>query len=50
MSFYDIYRQESHPTAVLLVEFVEGGNLPPEGRSSVAAEYQDDWLLCQHAG
>lgn len=30
---------------VLPVELVEGGNLPPEGRSGVAAEDQDYWLV-----
>jgi hypothetical protein len=30
---------------VLLVEFIEGGNLPPEGRSGVAAEDEDYGFL-----
>jgi hypothetical protein len=28
---------------VLLRQFVQGGNLPPEGRSSIAAEDQHHW-------
>ena len=34
-----------HFIFVLFVERVEGGNLPPEGRSSVAAEDENDRLL-----
>jgi len=37
--------QECYPAAVLLVELIEGGSLPPEWRSSVAAEHQHDGLL-----
>jgi hypothetical protein len=38
VSFGDVYGQERNPALVLLVELVEGGNLPPKGRSSVAAK------------
>jgi hypothetical protein len=47
MRFYDIHRQESHAVAVLLVKLIEGGNLPPERRSSIAAEDEHDRLLGQ---
>jgi len=40
----DVNHQERDAAAVLLVELIEGGNLPPEGRSSVAAEHENDGL------
>jgi hypothetical protein len=40
MSFKYVYDEKSHLAAVLIVEFVEGGNLPPKWRSRVAAEYE----------
>ena len=44
MGFSDVHDQEINLSLVLIVELVEGGNLPPEGRSSVAAENQHDRL------
>jgi len=44
----DVNDVERRAIFVLLVEFVEGGNLPPEGRSGVAAEDEDDRLLAAH--
>jgi hypothetical protein len=38
MSFGDVYGQKGDTILVLLVELVEGGNLPPKGRSGVTAE------------
>jgi hypothetical protein len=40
MRFRDVHDQESNLLPVLLGELVEGGNLPPERRSSVAAKDQ----------
>jgi len=45
MCFQNVDRQESHLIPVFLVKLVEGGNLPPERRSGVAAKYQNDRLL-----
>jgi len=45
MGFENVDDQERHAALILIVEAVEGGNLPPEGWSGVAAEDQDDWLL-----
>ena len=45
MRLDDVDDQERYLLVVLVIELVEGGNLPPEGRSSVAAEDKDDWLL-----
>jgi len=45
MRLDDIDNQERDLLVVLVIELVEGGNLPPEGRSGVAAEDEDDWLL-----
>jgi hypothetical protein len=50
MSFGDIHHQKGDTILVLLVEFVEGRNLPPEGRSSVAAENQYNRLLLIQGG
>ena len=36
--------------SVLLVKFVEGGNLPPERRSSVASENEDYRLMLRGQG
>jgi hypothetical protein len=38
MGFTDVYDEECDFALVLVVELVEGGNLPPEWRSRVAAE------------
>ncbi len=45
MGFRDIDHKKSHAILVLLVEFVEGRNLPPEWRSGVASENQHYGLL-----
>ncbi len=45
MRFDDVNNQEGDALAVLIIELVEGGNLPPEGRSSVAAEDEHDGLV-----
>jgi hypothetical protein len=39
MRFGNVDNQESDAPAILLVEFIEGRNLPPERRSRIAAEY-----------
>jgi hypothetical protein len=44
MRFGDVDHQERDLLSVLLVELVESGNLPPEGRSSVAAEDEHNRL------
>jgi hypothetical protein len=44
MSFGNIDNQKSDFALVLLVQFVEGRNLPPEWRSSVAAEHHYHWF------
>ena len=41
MRFADINREEGNFALVLIVKLVEGGNLPPKWRSSVAAEDHD---------
>jgi hypothetical protein len=46
----DVNDIERRVILVLLVEFVEGGNLPPERRSSVAAEDEYDGLLAAQEG
>jgi hypothetical protein len=43
--FEDVNRVKRNLLAVLLVEFVEGRNLPPEGRSGIAAKDQYHRLL-----
>ena len=49
MRFRDVDDQERTVAAVLLVKVVEGGILPPERRSRIAAENQHDrWLLVPH--
>jgi len=45
MCFSDVDHEKSHAVPILIVKLVEGGNLPPERRSGVAAENQDDGLL-----
>jgi hypothetical protein len=45
MRLQDIYGIKRHAVTELLVQLVEGGNLPPERRSGIAAEHQNDWLL-----
>lgn len=45
MGFQDVDDQERNTIAILLVKAVQGGNLPPERRSCVAAEDQYDGLL-----
>jgi hypothetical protein len=38
MRFRDVHHQETDLVPILLVKLIESGNLPPEWRSSVAAE------------
>src|ERR1700691_1483544 len=45
MRFANVDNQERDPPAILLVELIEGGNLPPKGRSGVAPEYQNNRLF-----
>ena len=42
VSFLDIDDEEIDLIAVLAVELIESGNLPPEGRSSIATEDEHD--------
>jgi hypothetical protein len=46
----DVNHQKADAVAVLVVELVESGNLPPERRSSVAAEDQGDWFSLSREG
>ena len=41
----DVHHEKRDFASILIVEFVEGRNLPPEGRSSVAAENHHYRLL-----
>jgi hypothetical protein len=45
MGLQDVDDKKRNLLIVLIVEGVEGGNLPPEWRSSIAAKDQDDGLL-----
>ena len=45
MGFGNVNNQEDNAPAILLVKLIKGRNLPPERRSSVAAEYQNYGLL-----
>ena len=45
MRLEDVDGVERDLIFVLIVELVEGRNLPPEGRSGVAAKDEDDWLF-----
>jgi hypothetical protein len=44
MRFVDIDDQESDAIAILLIKFIERGNLPPERRSGIATENKHDRL------
>jgi hypothetical protein len=44
MGFGDIHHQEGNAISILFRELVEGGSLPPEWRSRIAAENQHHWL------
>jgi len=44
MRLGDIHRQERNAILIIVVQLVQGGNLPPIGRSSVAAEDENDGL------
>jgi len=46
MRFKDIDRIEIDLAFVLLRQLIHGGNLPPKGRSSVAAEDEDNGPFC----
>ena len=46
MRFQNVHGIKLHAIFVVIVELVKGGNLPPEGRSGVAAEHQHNRLLC----
>jgi hypothetical protein len=44
MRFRNVNNQECNAPAILFVKLIESGNLPPEWRSRVAAEYQNHRL------
>jgi hypothetical protein len=44
VSLLNIDHEEFRPVLVLPIKLVEGGNLPPEGRSGVTAEDEHDRL------
>ena len=54
MSFKDVDSVEINLVLILLGQFVQGGNLPPKGRSSIAAEDENNRLIapkgCQPHG
>jgi hypothetical protein len=41
MRFKNVDSQEADLASIKIVELVEGRHLPPEGRSGIAAEYED---------
>jgi hypothetical protein len=45
MRLGDVDDEEADLVRILIVELVEGGNLPPKGRSGVAAEDENDGLM-----
>jgi hypothetical protein len=46
MSLQDVDRVEINLALVLLGQFVQGGNLPPKRWSRIAAEDENDGLIC----
>ena len=50
MRFQNVDNQEGDFAVVVVGELVEGGNLPPEGRSSIAAEDEDDGRVSREGG
>jgi len=44
MRFLDVHDIKRHAIPVLLIQLIERGNLPAKGRSSIAAEDQDNGL------
>ena len=50
MGLKDVDRVEIDLSLVLLRKLVQGGNLPPEGRSSVAAEDEHHWPVLPKLG
>ena len=50
MGLEDVDSVEIDLSLVLLRKLVQGGNLPPEGRSSVTAEDEDDWPVFPKLG
>ena len=42
MSFLNVDEEELYLIFVFVIELVKRGNLPPKGRSGIAAEYQHD--------
>jgi hypothetical protein len=43
--FANVNHVERHPIAILLVELIKSGNLPPKGRSRVTAEHEHHGFL-----
>ena len=50
MRLTDVHDEERDVVLVALVHRVESGNLPPERRSGVTAEYEDDRPLATEGG
>jgi hypothetical protein len=47
MRLQDVHDQESDLLVVLIIKPVESGNLPPERRSGITAEYEHHGLMCR---
>ncbi len=50
MGLGNVHHKKCDAILVLIVELVEGGNLPPEWRSGITAENQDRGLLLSDFG
>ena len=49
MSFKDVDGVKVYLAFILIGQFVQGGNLPPKGRSRIAAEDENNGLICPEA-
>jgi hypothetical protein len=50
MRLENVYGVKRDVVAVLFIHRIQGRNLPPERRSSVAAEHEHNWLLLAKLG
>ena len=50
MGFLDVDDVEGRTVLIILVELVEGGNLPPERRSGIAPKDEHDGFLPAEGG
>lgn len=50
MRFLNVNQEELYPILILMIKFIERGDLPAKRRSGVATEDQNNWFFASESG